>query len=134
MVKAAIEAHEESKNTELGESRSGRRVAKKGWAMGERVVVNMHAMRQSFVGVVRDAKSTAEEQSEEREQGGVVEELSDRQLVDRLVRDRPILLIPASWWSEHKPEFESEGWWQKPTRRIQCEQCRKCKETKELSK
>ena len=62
------------------------------------------------------------------------QELSDRQLVDRLVRDRPILLIPASWWSEHKPGFESEGLWQKPTRRIQCKQCEKCEETKKLSK
>ena len=41
--------------------------------MGEREAVNMHAMGESFVGEVRDARRTAEEQSEEREQGGVVE-------------------------------------------------------------
>ena len=41
--------------------------------MGEREAVNIHAMGESFVGVVRDAKFTAEVQSEEREQGEVVE-------------------------------------------------------------
>jgi len=45
--------------------------------------------------------------------------LSDWQLADRLDRDRRILLLPGSWWSgQHEPEFESAGWWQKPTCRV----------------
>ena len=28
-----------------------------------------------------------------------------------------VLLLPGSWWSgQHEPDFESAGWWQKPTR------------------
>ena len=56
MVKTAIKAHEESKNTELGESRPGRRVSKKGGPMGARVAVNMLARGESFVGEARNAR------------------------------------------------------------------------------
>ena len=49
--------------------------------------------------------------------------LSDWQLADRFDKDRPVLLLPVSWWSgQHEPEFESAGWWQKPTRRAWCKQ------------
>jgi len=45
--------------------------------------------------------------------------LSDWQLANRFDRDRPVLLLPGSWWSgQHEPEFESAGWWQKPTRPV----------------
>ena len=41
--------------------------------------------------------------------------LSDWQLADRFVKNRPVILLPVSWWSgQHEPEFESAGWWQKP--------------------
>jgi len=44
--------------------------------------------------------------------------LLDRKFADRFDRNRPVLLLPGSWWSgQHEPEFESVGWWQKPTRR-----------------
>ena len=72
MVKTAIEAHKYNKNTELGESSPGRIVEKKRGAMGGRVTVNMHAMEESSVGAVRDARITAKEQSKEREQGSIV--------------------------------------------------------------
>ena len=32
--------------------------------------------------------------------------LLDWQLADRFNRDRPVLLLPGSWWSgQHEPEF-----------------------------
>ena len=43
--------------------------------------------------------------------------LSDWQIADRFDKDRTVLILPGSWWSgQHEPEFESAGWWQKPTR------------------
>ena len=61
--------------------------------------------------------------------------LLDWQLADRFNRDRPVLLLPGSWWSgQHEPEFESAGWWQKPTRRAWCQQCVRCGIVKEYCK
>jgi hypothetical protein len=61
--------------------------------------------------------------------------LVDWQLADRLDRDKPVLLLPSSWWSgQHEPEFESARWWQKPTRRAWCKQCAKCGIVKEVGK
>jgi len=61
--------------------------------------------------------------------------LSDWQLADRFDRDRPVLLLPGSWWSgQHEPEFKSSGWWQKPTRRAKCKQCVQCGVVKEFGK
>ena len=57
------------------------------------------------------------------------------QLADGFDRDRPVLLLPGSWWSgQHKPEFESAGWWQKLTRRAWCKQCARCGIVKEYGK
>jgi len=59
--------------------------------------------------------------------------LLDWQLTDRFNRDRPVLLLPCSWWSgQLEPEFESAGWWQKPTRRAWCKQCARCGIVKEF--
>jgi len=61
--------------------------------------------------------------------------LLDWQLADRFDRDRPVLLLLGSWWSgQHQPEFESAGWWQKPTRRAWCKQCARCGIVKEFGK
>jgi len=61
--------------------------------------------------------------------------LSDWQLADRFDKDRPFLFLPGSWWSgQHEPEFESAGWWQKPTRRAKCKQCAQCGVVKEFGK
>jgi len=32
------------------------------------------------------------------------------------------------------PDFESAGWWQKPTRRVKCKQCAHCGDVKEFGK
>jgi len=61
--------------------------------------------------------------------------LSDWQLANRFDKDRPFLLLPGSWWSgQHELEFESAGWWQKPTRQAKCNQCARCGVIKEFSK
>jgi len=36
---------------------------------------------------------------------------------------QPVLLLPARWWPDTLPEFESEGWWQRPHSRVKCRQC-----------
>jgi len=54
---------------------------------------------------------------------------------DRFDRNRPVLLLPCSWWSgQHEPEFESAGWWQKPTRRVWYKQCARCGIVKNFGK
>jgi len=59
--------------------------------------------------------------------------LLDWQLADRFDRDRPVLLLPDSWWSgQHQPVFESSGWWQKPTRRAWYKQCARCRIVKDF--
>ena len=34
-----------------------------------------------------------------------------------------VLLLPARWWPDTLPEFESEGWWQRPQMLVKCRQC-----------
>ena len=103
----------------------------------------MHTMSTSFVGKVRDVWQIAEAQIGEgvvnmvkfkaQVNGHEVTEkanrmqawqgLSNWQLADTFDRDRPVLLLLGSWRSrQHEPEFESAGWWQKPTRRAWCKQ------------
>ena len=59
--------------------------------------------------------------------------LFDCLLADKFGKDRPILLLPGPWSSgQHEPEYESAGWWQKPTRRVGCTQCTQCEVVKEF--
>jgi len=61
--------------------------------------------------------------------------LSDWQLANKFERDRPVLLLPGSWWSgQNEPQLKSAGWWQKPTRRARCKQCAQCGVVKEFGK
>jgi len=113
----------------------------------------MHTMGTSFVGKVRDVQQIADTQIGERVADMVEFEaqvngyeatkkanrfqawqgLLNWQLADRFDRDRSILLLPGSWWSgQHEPEFESAGWWQKPTRRVWCKQSARCGIVKEF--
>jgi len=115
----------------------------------------MHTMGTSFVGKIRNAWQTAETQIGEGAadmvefeapvNGHVATEkdnkiqawqgLFDWQLADRFDRDRPVLLLPGSWWSrQHEPEFEIAVWWQKPKRRAWCRQCSRCGIVKEFGK
>jgi len=97
----------------------------------------MHTVGTSFIGKVRDVQQIVEAQigggvadmvefeaqvserevTEKANRIQVWQDLLDWQLANRFDRDRPVLLLPGSWWSgQHEPEFESAGWWQKPTR------------------
>ena len=114
-----------------------------------------HTMGTSFVGKVRDVWQIAEAQTgkgvadmvefkaqvnghEATKNANRIQAwqgLSDWQLADRFYKDRPVLLLPGSWWSgQHEPEFESAGWWQKLTRRAKCKQCAQCGVVKEFDK
>jgi len=114
-------------------------------------------MGTSFVGMVRDVRQIAkvqigeevagmaefkaqvsgQEATEKASRIQVWQHLSDWQLASRFERDRPVLpwLLPGSWCSgQHEPEFESAGWWQKPTLSARCKQCAQCRVIKELDK
>jgi len=118
--------------------------------LGEQGAVNMNTMGTSFVGKVKDVRQIAKAQigkemadvvgfqaqasgHEATEKAGRIQawqHLSDWQLTNKspfqgdrfpFQGDGPVLLLPGSWWSgQHKPKFESAGWWQKPTRRAWC--------------
>jgi len=44
----------------------------------------------------------------------------------KLMKDdqQPVLLLPARWWPDMLPEFESGGCWQRPHTRVRCRQCK----------
>jgi len=115
----------------------------------------MNMMGASFVKKVRDVRQIAEAQigegvanmvefkahvswheaTEKASRIQIWQGLSDWQLADRFDMDVPVLLLPGYWWSgQHYPEFESAGWWQKPTRRARCKQCAQCGIVKEYGK
>ena len=63
-----------------------------------------------------EAQVSGHEATEKADRIQAWQSLLDWQLADRFDRDRPLLLLPGSWWSrQHEPEFEIAGWWQKPT-------------------
>jgi len=155
LVKKAIDKHAKYTTTELDRSRPVKKGATTRRRLGEQVAVNMHTMGTSFVGKVRDVRQMAEAQfgegvanmvefeaqvngleaTEKANRIQAWQGLLDWQLTDRFDRDRPVLLLPDSWWSgQHKPEFESAGWWQKLTRRAWCKQCERCGIVKEFVK
>jgi len=138
LVKKAIDKHAKYTTTELDRSRPVKKGAATRRRLGEHVAVNMHTMGTSFVGKVRDVRQIIEAQIgggvanmvkfEAQVSGHEATEkahriqgwqgLLDWQLADRFDRDRTVLLLLGSWWSgQYEPEFESAGWWQKPTRR-----------------
>jgi hypothetical protein len=138
LVKKAIDEHAKYTTAELDRIRPVKKEAATRRRLGEQVAVNMHTMDTSFVGKVRDVRQIAEAQigegvanmvefkaqvngHEATEKANRIQAwrgLLDWQLADRFDRDRPVLLLSGSWWSgQHEPEFESAGWWQKPTRR-----------------
>jgi len=155
LVKKAINKHAKYTTTELDRSRPVKDKEATRRRLGEQVAVNMHTIGTSFVGKVRDVQQIAEAQIREgvadmvefeaqvsgheaTEKANRIQawrDLLDWQLADRFDRDRPVLLLPGSWWSgQHEPEFESAGWWQKPTRRAWCKQCARCGIVKEYGK
>jgi len=51
---------------------------------------------------------------------------TDEKLATKLMKDdqQPVLLLPARWWPDTLPEFESGGLWQRPHTRVRCRQCK----------
>jgi len=51
---------------------------------------------------------------------------TDEKLATKLTKNdqQPVLLLPARWWPDTLPEFESGGWWQRPHKRVRCRQCK----------
>jgi len=155
LVKKAINKHAKYTTIELDRSRPVKKGAATRRQVGEQVAVNMHTMGTSFVGRARDVQQIAEarigegvaavvefevqvngrEATEKANRIQAWQGLLDWQLTDGFDRDRPVLLLPGSWWSEqHEPEFESAGWWQKLTRQAWCKQCARCGIVEEFGK
>jgi len=119
LVKKAINKHAKYTTTELARSRPVKKGAATRRRLGEQVAVNMHTMGTSFVGKVRDVWQIAEAQigegvadmvefeaqvsgHEATEKANRIQAwqgLLDWQLAERFDRDRPVLLLPGSWWS-----------------------------------
>jgi len=155
LVKKAIDKHAKYTTAELDRSHPVKKGAATRRRLGAQVAVNMHTMGTSFVGKVTDvrqivkahigggvadivefeAQVNGHEATEKANRIQAWQGLLDWQLADRFDRDRPVLLLPGSWWSgQYEPEFESAGWWQKPTRRAWCKQCARCGIVKEFGK
>ena len=50
---------------------------------------------------------------------------TDKKLATKLTKNdqQLFLLLPARWWPDTLPEFESGGWWQRSHTRVRCRQC-----------
>jgi len=114
-----------------------RQVAPKWMPLGARLAVNTHNMGGRFVESVKNArwfmspqeagdvfesivefqiqiKGPNQREYEDKWQGW--QNWTDEKLATKLTKDdkRPVLSLPARWWPDTLPEFESGGWWQKP--------------------
>jgi len=51
---------------------------------------------------------------------------TDETLATKLTKDdqQSVLLLPARWWPDTLPEFEREGWCQRPHMGVRCRQCK----------
>ena len=70
------------------------------------------------------SKDTASESMRTNGKDGKI--LTDEKIATKLTKDdqQPVLLLPARWWPDTLPEFESGGWWQRPHKRVRCRQCK----------
>ena len=115
--------------------------------LGARLAVNTHNMGGRFVESVKNARWSMSPQEagdglksmvefqvqikghnqreyEDKWQGW--QNWTDEKLATKLTKDdqQPVLLLPARWWPDTLPEFESGGWWQRPHKRVRCRQCK----------
>jgi len=65
-------------------------------------------------------KRRNQQEYEDKRQGG--QNCTDEKLATNLMKDdrQPVLLLPARWWPDMLPEFENEGWWQRPQTLVKC--------------
>jgi len=126
-----------------------RQVAPKRMPLGARLAVKTHNMGGRFVESVKNARWSMSPQ----EAGGGLESIvefqvqtkghnqrehegkwqgwqnwTDEKLATKLTKDdqQSVLLLPVRWWPDTLLEFESEGWWQRPQKRVRCRHCRCC--------
>jgi len=113
--------------------------------LGARFAVNTHNMGGRFVESVKNARWSISPQEagdglesileiqvqvkghSQREYEEKWQNWTDEKFATKLTKDdqQPVLLLPARWWPYTLPEFESEGWWQRPQKRVKCRQCRR---------
>jgi len=46
---------------------------------------------------------------------------------------KDVLLIPQAWYPEHKPRYETQGWWYVPAEEILGRECKSCRAFHELA-
>jgi len=152
----AISEHTTQRNAEVKSIiNTDRQVASKRMPLGARLAVNAHNIGGRFVESVKNArwlmspqvvggglesivefqvqiKGHREREYEDKWQGW--QNWLDEKLASKLTKDdqQLVLLLPARWWPDTLPEFESGGWWQRPHTRVKCRQ-RKCSLVENLS-
>jgi len=123
-----------------------RQVAPKRMPLGARLAVNTHNMGGRFVESVKNARWSISPQETGNGLESIVEfqvqikghhqreyedewqgwqNWTDEKLATKLTKydQQPVLLLPARWWPDTFPEFESGGWWQRPHTQGRCRQC-----------
>jgi hypothetical protein len=117
--------------------------------------LNIHALGDQWIEEVTDVEivQTPQEECLEREhlkfkthiQGGETETRKERcqQLLDKsdynlrraLLRPlwKDILLIPKAWCPEHKPKYETQGWWYATSEEVLGRVCKSCSVLHELA-
>jgi len=144
----AISEHTTQQNAEVKSIiNKDRQVAPKWMPLGARLAVNTYNMGGCFVESVKNArwsmslqeagdglesmvefqvhiKGHNQQEYEDKWQGW--QNWTDKKLVTKLTKDdqQPVLLLPASWWPDMLPEFDSGRWWQRPHKRVRCRQCK----------
>ena len=118
MVKKTINEHATYNTAELDKSHPVKKGAATRRQLVEQVALNMHTMGTSFVGKVRDVRQISEAQigegvadmmkfkaqvsgheaTENASRIQACQHFSDWQLANRFERDRPVLLLPGSWF------------------------------------
>jgi len=141
-----ISEHTTQRNAEVKSIiNKDRQVAPKRMPLGARLAVNTHNMGGRLVESVKNARWWMSPQEagdglesivefhvqikghnqrgyEDKWQGW--QNRTDEKLTTKLTKDdqQPVLLLPARWWPDALPEFESGGWWQRPHKRVRCRQ------------
>ncbi len=110
--------------------------------------LNIHALGEQWIEDVTDVKvvQTSQEECHEGEhlkfrarvRGWKTEIRKERcqQLLDKsLLRPlwKDVLLIPQAWYPEHKPRYETQGWWYVPAEEILGRECKSCRAFHELA-
>jgi len=137
-----ISEHTTQRNAEVKSIiNKDRQLASKWMPLGARLTMNTHNMGGRFVESVKNARWSMSPQ----EAGDGLESIdefqvqikghnqreyedkwqrwqnwTDKKLATKLTKDdqQPVLLLPARWWPDTLPAFESRGWWQRPHKRV----------------